>query len=104
MAAEMCPCPCPRLRHRGGPTLPSRARGHLANGRLVDRVRARPACLDFLVGDFVPGISPITGVFPEELYARAEAAIEVLALHGSDPLGIELLLADLEDARGSQST
>lgn len=55
--------------------------------------------LDYLHGDFIPGISPVPAYSRDVLFDVAYAAIEELAEHGIDLLSVELLLDMLEVAR-----
>lgn len=48
--------------------------------------------LDGLVGDFVPGISPLNETDRNRLLARLESAVEELVTYGLDGLSAELLL------------
>jgi hypothetical protein len=54
--------------------------------------------LDFLHGDFIPGISRVPTYSCDVLFDVAYAAIEELAEHGIDLLSVELLLDMLEVA------
>lgn len=85
----------------------SQARAHIA--ALADQARSLEAAsayervlidLDRIHGDQSPDFEPIgTQLDPQFLMTMASAAIEELATFGVDPLHIELLLADLDDAR-----
>lgn len=54
--------------------------------------------LDFLHGDFIPGISRVPAYSRDVLFDVACAAIDELAEHGIDLLSVELLLDMLEVA------
>lgn len=54
--------------------------------------------IDFLHGDFIPGISRVPAYTRDVLFDVAYAAIEELAEHGIDLLSVELLLDMLEVA------
>lgn len=54
--------------------------------------------LDFLHGDYTPGISPVRAYSRDVLFDVANAAIEELVEHGVDLLSVELLLDMLETA------
>lgn len=54
--------------------------------------------LDFLHGDYIPGISPVPANTRDVLFDVAYAAIEELDEHGVDLLSVELLLDMLETA------
>ncbi len=54
--------------------------------------------LDFLHGDFIPGISRVPAYTRDVLFDVANAAIEELTQHGIDLLSVELLLDMLEVA------
>jgi hypothetical protein len=54
--------------------------------------------LDFLHGDYIPGISPVPAYTRDVLFHVAYAAIEELDEHGVDLLSVELLLDMLETA------
>jgi hypothetical protein len=54
--------------------------------------------LDYLHGDFIPGVSPIPAYGSDVLFDTAYAAIDELAEHGIDLLSVELLLDMLETA------
>ena len=54
--------------------------------------------VDFLHGDFIPGISRVPAYSRDVLFDVAYAAIEELAEHGIDLLSVELLLDMLEVA------
>lgn len=54
--------------------------------------------LDYLHGDFIPGISSVPGYSRDVLFDVAYAAIEELQSHGVDLLSVELLLDMLEAA------
>lgn len=54
--------------------------------------------LDYLHGDFIPGISRIPAYSRDVLFDVAYAAIEELQSHGVDLLSVELLLDMLEAA------
>jgi len=54
--------------------------------------------LDFLHGDFIPGISPVPAYSRDVLFDVASAAIEDLEGQGVDLLSVELLLDMLETA------
>lgn len=55
--------------------------------------------LDWIHGDYVPGISEVCGSEADVLYAIAEQAIEDLVGHGIDALQVELVLDMLDVAR-----
>jgi hypothetical protein len=56
--------------------------------------------LDFIHGDFIPGISDVDDDESADiLYGIAEHAIEDLVAHGIDALQVELLLDMLDAAR-----
>jgi hypothetical protein len=55
--------------------------------------------LDFIHGDYVPGVSDVHDESADVLYGIAEQAIEDLVGHGVDVLQVELLLNMLEAAR-----
>jgi hypothetical protein len=55
--------------------------------------------VDYLHGDFIPGISPVPDHSSDDLFDAAYAAIEELAAHGTDLLSVELLLDMLDVAR-----
>ena len=55
--------------------------------------------IDFIHGDYVPGISPVPIADRDVLFDVAESAIEDLAGHGLDSLTVELVLAMLWAAR-----
>lgn len=55
--------------------------------------------LDFIHGDYVPGISDVHDESASVLYRIAERAIEDLVAHGVDVLQVELLLEMLTAAR-----
>ena len=55
--------------------------------------------LDWIHGDYVPGISEVRGSETDVLYAIAEQAIEDLVGHGIDALQVELVLDMLDVAR-----
>jgi hypothetical protein len=55
--------------------------------------------LDWIHGDYVPGISEVAGGQPDVLYAIAEQAIEDLIGYGVDALQVELVLDMLDAAR-----
>ena len=54
--------------------------------------------VDFLHGDFIPGIARVPTYGRDVLFDVAYAAIEELAAHGVDLLSVELLLDMLEMA------
>ena len=54
--------------------------------------------VDFLHGDFIPGITHVPAYSRDVLFDVACAAIEELAEHGIDLLSVELLLDMLEVA------
>jgi len=54
--------------------------------------------LDYLHGEFIPGISPVPAHARDVLFDVAYAAIEELEEHGVDLLSVELLLDLLETA------
>jgi hypothetical protein len=54
--------------------------------------------VDFIHGDFIPGITHIPAHSRDVLFDVAYAAIEELAEHGVDLLSVELLLDMLEVA------
>ena len=54
--------------------------------------------LDFLHGDFIPGIARVPTYSRDVLFDVAYAAIDELAEHGIDLLSVELLLDMLEVA------
>jgi len=55
--------------------------------------------LDFIHGDYVPGMSDVNDDSADVLYAIAEQAIEDLVGHGIDALQVELVLDMLDVAR-----
>lgn len=55
--------------------------------------------VDYLHGDFIPGISRVPAYSRDVLFDVAYAAIEELAEHGIELLSVELLLDMLEAAR-----
>lgn len=55
--------------------------------------------IDFVHGDYVPGISPVPVTDRDVLFDVAESAIEDLAGHGIDLLTVELVLDMLWAAR-----
>ena len=55
--------------------------------------------LDWMHGDYTPGISPLPGDENTVLFGLAESAIEDLVEHGVDALQVELVLDMLEAAR-----
>jgi hypothetical protein len=55
--------------------------------------------LDFIYGDYVPGISDVHDENVDVLFGIAERAIEDLVAHGVDVLQVELLLDMLDAAR-----
>ena len=55
--------------------------------------------LDWLYGDFIPGISPVLIEERDLMFGIAETAIENLVEHGVDPLQVELVLVILDAAR-----
>jgi hypothetical protein len=54
--------------------------------------------IDFLHGDFIPGITRVPACSRDVLFDVAYAAIEEFAEHGIDLLSVELLLDMLEVA------
>ena len=56
--------------------------------------------LDAAHGDYTPALERIEATDREALYRRASDAIKSIVEFGVDPLTVELLLADLEQARG----
>lgn len=82
------------------------ARSHVA--ALADRAQTSDASaeyervllqLDWLYGDFIPGISPVLIEERDLMFGIAETAIENLVEHGVDPLQVELVLVILDAAR-----
>jgi hypothetical protein len=55
--------------------------------------------IDFIHGDYTPGISPVSVTDRDVLFEVAESAIEDLARHGIDSLTVELVLDMLWAAR-----
>ena len=55
--------------------------------------------IDFIHGDLIPAISPVTVTDRDVLFTVAESAIEDLATHGIDGLTVELVLDMLCAAR-----
>lgn len=55
--------------------------------------------LDFIHGDYIPGVSDVDDESADVLYAIAVQAIEDLMAHGVDALQVELLLDMLDAAR-----
>ena len=55
--------------------------------------------IDFVHGDYVPGISPVPVTDRDELFDVAESSIEDLARHGIDFLTVEIVLDMLWAAR-----
>ena len=55
--------------------------------------------IDFIHGDLIPAISPVTVTDRDALFTVAESAIEDLATHGIDGLTVELVLDMLHAAR-----
>ena len=55
--------------------------------------------IDFVHGDYVPGISSVPVTDRDVLFAVAESAIEGLTRHGIDSLTVELVLDMLWAAR-----
>ena len=55
--------------------------------------------IDFIHGDYIPGISPVPAADRDVLFDVAESAIEDLAGHGIDLLTVELVLDMLWAAR-----
>lgn len=55
--------------------------------------------IDYLHGDFIPGISHVPAHSSDVLFDVAYAAIEELVEHGTDLLSVELLLDMLDAAR-----
>ena len=55
--------------------------------------------IDFIHGEYVPGISPVPVTDRDVLFDIAESAIEDLAGHGIDLLTVELVLDMLWAAR-----
>lgn len=55
--------------------------------------------IDFIHGDYIPGISPVLVTDRNVLFEVAESAIEDLARHGIDSLTVELVLDMLWAAR-----
>jgi len=55
--------------------------------------------IDFIHGDYIPGISPVPVTDRDVLFEVAESAIEDLVRHGIDSLTVELVLDMLWAAR-----
>ena len=55
--------------------------------------------IDFIHGDYIPGISPVLVTDRDVLFEVAESAIEDLVRHGIDSLTVELVLDMLWAAR-----
>lgn len=55
--------------------------------------------IDFIHGDHIPGISPVSVTDRDVLFEVAESAIEDLVRHGIDSLTVELVLDMLWAAR-----
>lgn len=55
--------------------------------------------IDFIHGDYTPGISPVAIADPDLLFTVAESAIEELVGYGVDGLTVELVLDMLHAAR-----
>lgn len=55
--------------------------------------------LDWIHGDYAPGITEVPGSHRDVLFAIAEQAIEDLIGHGIDVLQVELVLDMLDAAR-----
>lgn len=55
--------------------------------------------IDFIHGDYVPGISPVPVTERDALFSVAESAIENLVEYGIDGLTVELVLDMLYAAR-----
>lgn len=55
--------------------------------------------IDFIHGDYIPGISPVLVTDRNVLFEVAESAIEDLVRHGIDSLTVELVLDMLWAAR-----
>jgi hypothetical protein len=55
--------------------------------------------IDFIHGDYIPGISPVLITDRDVLFEVAESAIEDLVRHGIDSLTVELVLDMLWAAR-----
>ncbi len=55
--------------------------------------------IDFIHGDYIPGISPVPVTDRDVLFKVAESAIEALVGHGVDSLTVELVLDMLWGAR-----
>ncbi len=55
--------------------------------------------LDWIHGDYIPGISPVATDERNALFRIAESAIEDLVEHGVDELRVELVLDMLDAAR-----
>ena len=82
------------------------ARSHVA--ALADRAQTFDASvqyervllqLDWIHGDYIPGISPVLVDERDVVFSIAESAIEDLVEHGIDALQVELLLDMLDNAR-----
>lgn len=82
------------------------ARSHVA--ALADRAQTFDASvgfervllqLDWIHGDYIPGISPVGTDEHDALFTIAESAIEDLVEHGVDALQVELVLDMLDAAR-----
>lgn len=56
--------------------------------------------IDFIHGDYTPGIIPVPATDRSVLFDLAESAIEALITHGIDSLTVELVLDMLWAARG----
>jgi hypothetical protein len=55
--------------------------------------------IDFIHGEDIPAISPVSATDRAEMFTAAESAIEDLADHGIDDLTVELVLDMLYIAR-----
>jgi hypothetical protein len=82
------------------------ARSHVA--ALADRAQSFDASveyervllqLDWIHGDYIPGISAVPVDERDVLFSIAESAIEDLVEHGIDALQVELVLDMLDAAR-----
>lgn len=60
--------------------------------------------LDWIHGDYVPGITEVPGEHRDVLFAIAEQAIEDLVGHGIDVLQVELVLDMLDAAKALEAS